>query len=117
VRVLRVHQLSATSAGGGALTVEFFGDAPQGALFYLVISATLASPPFGVPGITGPVHVDPATWVPIGPFAPVGTSNAYFVLQVPDVPALHNVTFYDQCVALHSGQVAETTNVDCWSWK
>ena len=93
---------------------EFLGAGPTGDVYLLFLSAGLLTNPTALPNVIGPVHLDPASAVFVGLYVPLGATTPYHTITLPLNPALQNVDFFDQALALHAGGALETTRVDCF---
>ena len=110
--VLPASQQTTPSNSGGTMTVQFAGAAQPGDVYLLFLGLNLTAP-FLQPGVSGTVHLDPASTVFVGVFSPMGLSTPFHTIALPSNPALQGIDFYDQSLALSNGAV-ETTNVDCF---
>lgn len=111
IKAIKAAQSSKTSSGA-QLTVEFYG-APIGV--YAVYFGALGNSSFTLPGITGPIHLDPVVNIPLGLYAPASTSVPYLKLSTPSNPSLLGVNFFTQAVVTGAGS-AEMSNVDVFSF-
>lgn len=116
VSVIGNSQFAVPSTTATSMTVEFFGTGPVGDVFLLFVAPNLQATPSTFPPFFGPVHLDPATTIFLGVFAPLGTTTPYHSLTFPFNPALVGFDLFDQALAVHGNGTAETTPVDCFAF-
>jgi hypothetical protein len=113
---LGVHQLTTTSSSTTSLSVSFAGVGAATDGFFLFFDFRLRTAPLSIPGITGPIHLDPATMIYLGTYQPAGAGAPFLTVTVPNLPQYQGVRFFDQTLVLHAGGALEMTNVDCFQF-
>ena len=116
INVIPAYQYSVASTTSTTVKVDFYGVGAIGDVYYLYVGG-LASNAITLPGITGPIHLDPAAFLRLAVFPPLGAGKPYLSLSAPRTPATLNVDFHTQAVVVHSKGTAEMTNVDKFRFK
>src|SRR5690606_11836802 len=93
------------------LRVDFYGTSATSAPYLLYVGMSILKAPITLPGIQGPIHLDPSMMVLVGTFPTLGAATPYTTLSTPRDPALVGIDFFNQAVALSGGSV-RMTNVD-----
>lgn len=111
--VITEDQSSAASSVGGTAKVDFYGTANS---VYAVYLGGLATSSLFLPGILGPIHIDPNAFVFLGVYAPSGTAKPYLTLSAPANTVPTGVPFYTQAVSVKGPGKDEMTNVDAFQF-
>lgn len=112
IKVITADQTSVPSKSTTTVKVEFYGTASSVYALYL---GGLATTPFNLPGINGPIHLNPSLFFFLGVYNPTGSTKPYATFTAPATPAVLGVNFYDQAVSVTAAN-AEMTNVDVFKF-
>lgn len=112
IKVTSENQSSVASKTATTAKVEFFGTP---ASVYMLFLGGLASSPLFLPGINGPIHLDPNAFVFLGVYTPASASVPYATFTAPLSSVSLGINIYDQAVAIKTGY-GEMTNVDTFKF-
>lgn len=116
VTVLSNEQFATTAHAATTMSASFYGTGPVGDVYLLFLAPSLAPVPVTYPFLQGPVHVDPATAVFAGVFAPLGAAAPYRTLTLPLNPAAFGIPLFDQALVVHASGLLETSVVDTFQF-
>ena len=112
IRAITVDQRSVASKTATTAKVEFYGTDKN---VYFLYAGALSPNSLVLPGIDGPIHLNPNAVVFLGTFTPISTSVPYATFFAPLTSVTLGVNIFDQAVAAQTG-TAQMTNVDVFKF-